>query len=194
MEPLFSELKTRLEAVPPRAFHLPGVVLRESAVIVPLFLRGGEPWLVFEQRPEAMRQHGGQMAFPGGSRDAGDPTPLHTALRELREELGIRPESVEVLGRLDELPTLTEFRIVPFVGAIPPEVRYQPSPEEVAEVVEVPFAWFRDAHARTEQRQVRAETREVYFYDYGPHVIWGATARIVRNLLEVTRELPSFRR
>lgn len=179
--------------MPPRSLNLPGLSLRESAVLAPLFARDNQPHLVFTERPKHLRQHGGQISFPGGSRESFDQTPLHTALRETREELGIKPEQVDVLGRLDELPTITEFRIVPFVGVIPDGIKYVPNPEEVEEVVEVPFAYFLDAaHLRTEKRVVRAEEREIYFYDYGRHTIWGATARIVRNLVEVALGLPSI--
>jgi hypothetical protein len=95
---------------------------------------------------------------------------------------------------LDELPTITEFRIQPFVGAIPPDVRYVPSADEVEEVVEVPLSYFiGPAHLRTEKRKVESQEHEISFYDYGRHVIWGATARIVRNLLELAGDLPALR-
>jgi len=167
-----------------------GISLRESAVLVPLLWRGGRAHLLFTQRPKNLRQHGGQISFPGGSREPFDPTPLHTALRETREELGIPPDRVEVLGRLDELPTITEFRIAPFVGAIPADLQYAPDPNEVEEVVEVPLDYFlEEGHLRTEKRNIGPTEREIYFYDYGRHTIWGATARIVRNLLAVAGDV-----
>lgn len=190
MDELFQRLKARLHGQPGKALSLPGAQLRESAVLAPLFLRGGEPWLLFTKRPATLRRHAGQISFPGGTRDDQDLTPLHTALRETSEELGIPPEQVEVLGMLDEIPTITSFRIVPFVGAIPEGLPLQPSPEEIAELIEVPVrALMVPTLPRVERWNVMEKEREVYFYDYGAHVIWGATARILKDLLAVLREL-----
>jgi 8-oxo-dGTP pyrophosphatase MutT (NUDIX family) len=118
---------------------------------------------------------------------------LHTALRETLEELGIPPVKIDILGMLDEVPTTTQFRIIPFVGAIPPGFKYAASPEEIAEVIEAPLAHLLNPAAhRAERRGPQEAAREVYFYDYGPNVIWGATARILRNLLQQLRGLPTF--
>ena len=190
MDDLFPRLKARLHRDPGKALNLPGAQLRESAVLAPLFLREGEPWLLFTKRPTTLRRHAGQISFPGGARDDEDPTPLHTALRETQEELGIPEERVEVLGMLDELPTITSFRIVPFVGAIPEGLTLRPNPEEIAEVIEVPVrALLSPSLPRVEMWNVMEKEREVYFYDYGAHVIWGATARILKDLLAIIREL-----
>lgn len=194
MDPRFDELRAHLEARPGRALNLPGLVLRESAVLVPLFLREGVPHVLFTKRPATLRTHAGQISFPGGTRDSADETPLHTALRETEEELGIPREGVEVLGLLDEIPTITEFRIAPFVGVIPGDGRYRPSADEIAEIIEVPVAHLLASNTpRVEQREVRGKLRDVYFYDYGPHVIWGATARILRDLLHILGGLGSWR-
>ena len=192
MDALYHQLRERLERSPgkPFPFPLPGIVLRESAVLVPLFVRGGEPHVLVTRRPETLRTHAGQISFPGGSRDPEDDTPLHTALRETHEELGVPPERVRVLGMLDEVPTLTGYRIVPFVGAIPPDARYQPSADEIAEVIEVPLWHLMDPkRRRIEKRTALGREFDVYFYDYGEHVIWGATAHILTNLLQLAGDL-----
>ena len=190
MDDLFPRLKARLHRDPGKALNLPGAQLRESAVLAPLFLREGEPWLLFTKRPTTLRRHAGQISFPGGARDDEDATPLHTALRETQEELGIPGEQVEVLGMLDEIPTITSFRIVPFVGAIPAGLSLRPNPEEIAELIEVPVrALLSPSLPRVEMWNVMEKEREVYFYDYGAHVIWGATARILKDLLAIIREL-----
>ncbi|MFL5320140.1 MAG: NUDIX hydrolase [Myxococcaceae bacterium] len=164
-------------------------------MLAPLFIENGVPHLIFTKRPLTLRQHAGQISFPGGGRDESDATPLHTALRETEEELGIPPESVDVLGSLDELPTITRFRIRPFVGVVPAGLSLRPNPDEVAEVLKVPLP------ALLDPSKVRHETREVPFlpgpevidyYDLGQHVIWGATARILRNLFEVAAGLTAF--
>jgi 8-oxo-dGTP pyrophosphatase MutT (NUDIX family) len=190
VDPLFDALESHLATRPPRAVHLPGFVLRESAVLVPLLVREGAPHVLFTKRPATLRHHAGQYSFPGGSRDPEDPTPLHTALRETREELGIDVSGVRVLGALDEVPTLTEFRIQPFVGVLPQGLEYKPNPAEVEFILEVPLRALMDpAIRRTERRQARGLTYEVDFYTYGPHVIWGATGRILRDLLRLAARL-----
>lgn len=146
--------------------------------------------MLFTKRPETLRTHGGQISYPGGTRDEEDPTPLHTALRETHEELGIPPDKVQVLGMLPEIPTITQFRITPFVGVIPPSFAYVANPEEIDEIIEVPLAsLLNPAIHRTEKRNIFGSDREIDFYDYGSHVIWGATARILRDLLRVIEEL-----
>lgn len=193
MEPLFEQLGERLSRHPPRAVSLPGLSLREAAVLVPLFFRGGRPFGLFTKRPTTLRQHAGQISFPGGTRDEDDLTPLHTALREAEEELGIPPHLVKVSGMLDELPTITQFRIIPFVGVIPDGLVLRPSPEEIEEVIEVPLpALLRPGVLRTERWGGEGPDREIHFYDYGAHTIWGATARILHNLLSHLVELPAF--
>ncbi len=165
---LFDEIEARLTEAPGRAFELPGLTLRESAVLVPLFLRGDEPFVLLTLRTSTLRTHAGQISFPGGGRDPEDPTPLHTALRELDEELGISSNEVRVLGALDESPTTTGYRIWPYVGEIPAHGRYAPSEAEIAEILEVPLRFFLDpAHRRTELWPWRGEQHEVHFYDWG---------------------------
>ncbi|MBN1207626.1 MAG: CoA pyrophosphatase [Myxococcaceae bacterium] len=184
-------LEGRLSSRPPRPLNLPGLMLRESSVLVPLFEREGVPHILFTRRPAHLRHHANQFSFPGGGRDPEDSTPLHTALRETEEELGIERTQVRVLGMLDEVPTTTAFRIQPFVGIIPSDGQYRPSAEEVAFILEVPLAGLRDPSLlRTEKRTVRGVEYDVHFYTYGSHVIWGATARILYNLLESISDLP----
>jgi 8-oxo-dGTP pyrophosphatase MutT (NUDIX family) len=187
----FDSLEARLTSRSPRPLNLPGLVLRESAVLVPLFEREGVPHILFTRRPAHLRHHANQFSFPGGGRDPEDPTPLHTALRENEEELGIERSRVRVLGMLDEVPTPTSFRIQPFVGLIPGDGQYRPSAEEVAFILEVPLAGLLDPSIhRTEKRTVRGVEYDVDFYTYNSHVIWGATARILNNLLEHIAQLP----
>jgi 8-oxo-dGTP pyrophosphatase MutT (NUDIX family) len=184
VDSFFDTLERQLSVRTPRPLNLPGLVLRESAVLVPLFERDGVPHILFTRRPAHLRTHANQFSFPGGGRDEEDPTPLHTALRETEEELGIERSRVRVLGMLDEVPTTTSFRIQPFVGVIPGDGQYRPSAEEVDFILEVPLAGLLDpAIRRTEKRTVRDVEYDVYFYTYDSHVIWGATARILYNLL-----------
>jgi 8-oxo-dGTP pyrophosphatase MutT (NUDIX family) len=194
VEPPFEELAHHLREHPGGALDLPGVVLREAAVLVPLTVRAGVPVLIVTRRTDTLSRHAGQISFPGGVRDAQDMTPLHTALRELEEEVGVRREQVQVLGMLDEIPTITEFRVVPFVGRLEPGATLTPNPSEIAELIDVPLAALLEpSRQRVEKRFIRGAERDTYFFEYGGHTIWGATARIVRNLLDLTVDLPAWK-
>jgi 8-oxo-dGTP pyrophosphatase MutT (NUDIX family) len=193
MQDLVRQLRERLHNAPGRALNLPGLQLREAAVLVPLVLRQGVPHILFTKRPTTLRTHAGQFSFPGGARDLADQTPLHAALREAWEELGIPPEQVDVLGMLDEAPTVTEFRIQPFVGLVAPGVQWRPNPEEIELVLEVPLQTL--LHPGVPRRQVwrkAGQAHDVFFFDYRGHTIWGATARILIDLFERARGLPAF--
>ena len=193
MDPRFAELSRALQQHPGRQLNLPGLELRDSAVLAPFILRGAEPRLLFTLRPTHLRRHAGQVSFPGGARDPEDSTPLHTALREVREELGVAPEAVEVLGMLDEIPTTSEFRVVPYVGLLDPSVEFHPDAGEIAELLEIRVSdLLVPGLRRTEKWFYRGAERDVYFYDVGNHTIWGATARILSNLLSVISELPAW--
>ena len=137
-----------------------------------------------------MRSHPGEISFPGGREDEDDADLTATALREAHEEIGLPPEAVQLLGALQPTPTLvTNFGIYPFVGLIEPGFAWVAQAEEVAQVLELPLAAVRDGYARR-----RIERRGVAFrtdtYQVGGHLIWGATARIVADLLTRLNELP----
>jgi 8-oxo-dGTP pyrophosphatase MutT (NUDIX family) len=187
--------RERLGRHTPRAVHLPGFTLKPSSVLMPLLEESGEPHFLFTRRPLHLRSHPGQISFPGGGQDAADPSPLHTALREAEEELGLPAAAVEVLGQLDELPTPTGYRVRPFLGVVAGGLTLQPNAEEVAEVLKVPVRLLADpARRRTELHEVPQLGRavEVDYLDVGQAVIWGATARILRNLFELSAGLPAF--
>jgi 8-oxo-dGTP pyrophosphatase MutT (NUDIX family) len=191
---LVQQLRDRLSSRVADEVQLPGLKLREAAVLVPLLARPEGPLVLFTKRHSGLRNHAGQISFPGGARDDEDVTPLHAALRETHEELGIPPEKVEVLGMLDEIPTITRFRVRPFVGVIRAGDPYALSAEEVEEVIEVPLSHLlQPAVFRTERWERPGVEKEVYFFDYGSHVIWGATARILKNLLSLADDLPAVK-
>jgi 8-oxo-dGTP pyrophosphatase MutT (NUDIX family) len=176
---LFERLRVRLRTVPSRAIEAPGLKLREAAVLAPLFWRGGEPWALLTRRPMSLRTHPGQISFPGGGRDPGDLTPLHTALRETHEELGISPAQVDVLGMLGAMPTVTAYWVTPFVGVVPSGVVLEPNAVEIAQVLEAPL-W----RLRREKRTIYQAEREVLVWGTGQDVVWGATHRMLSQLLE----------
>lgn len=164
--------------------------LRCAAVLLPLLWKGGQWHVAVTQRTDTVEHHRGQISFPGGACEAQDDGLLDTALRETSEEIGVPPEAVEVLGTLDDFPTITHFVVTPFVGVIPHPFAYRVNEAEVEAVVEVPIAFLLDpAHVRVEEREHEGQLYEVLFWDYREGMrtftIWGATARTLRNFLDL---------
>lgn len=160
---------------------------RRAAVLLPLYHDRGETYVLFTRRTETVEHHKGQISLPGGAEDESDAGPLETALRETEEELGIPRTHVTILGILDDVSTFVSgFVITPFVGVIPHPVPLRMNPHEIAEVLSVPLAAFRDPSKLRVEKRTRptGERIEVYFYDSGPHVIWGATARIMKSFID----------
>jgi len=179
------ELSARLAA---RAWEIRPAAAgeRRAAVLVPLFVRETVLHVLFTRRTETLEHHRGQISFPGGSEEPGDETLLATALRETEEELGIRPADVRSLGALPPLSTTTGFYVEPFVGAIPHPYPFRPASAEIAELVEVPVPALLEPGA-LESRMLTGRPEPTLFYRYGAHVIWGATARMLKELLDALR-------
>jgi len=142
-----------------------------------------KPGLILTQRPETMRHHAGQVAFPGGRVDEGDADAIAAALREAYEEVALPPATVEIISPLDPYHTVTGFSIVPVVGVIPPNLPLIPHDREVAAVFEVPLAFVLDTANHAEQR-VMFEGNERSYIEmiWGERRIWGATAAMLVNL------------
>lgn len=134
-----------------------------------------------------MREHKGQISFPGGAYEDGDGALLKTALRESDEEIGLAPEAVEVLGELDDMPTIgSTYLISPFVGIIPWPYPFKIDPFEVDGLIEVPLAWLMDkGNIRQAGETINGEPMTTFFYHYQGDVIWGASARILHQFLEI---------
>jgi 8-oxo-dGTP pyrophosphatase MutT (NUDIX family) len=177
------ELKARLAARERVAMAGPEETWRRAAVLVPLYVRDGSLWVVLTRRTETLEHHRGQISFPGGAEEEEDGTLLATALRETEEEIGISAADVRVLGSLSPLTTVTDFYVEPFVGAIPYPYVFRPAEAEIAEVVEVPVAALLDPSA-LERRALPDRDGPVLFYHHGAHVIWGATASMLKELLD----------
>ena len=161
----------------------PGALLRAASVLVPLVERGSGLAVVLTRRAAFLTHHPGQVAFPGGKQDPTDASPLAAALREAHEEIGLDPATVEVLGALDPHETVTFFKVTPFVALIPDTFRPVTDPAEVAEVFEVPLDFALDpANLRIHRRRWQGQWRAYYAIPYGPHYIWGATARMLKAL------------
>ncbi len=158
-----------------------------AAVLIPLYRDGGQCHVVFIKRTETVKDHKGQISFPGGSRERGDETLLDTALREACEEIGLRPADAEILGEMDdEVTTTSNYLVTPFVAAIPWPYRFVVNGNEVAEIIEVPIPALLAAGCRRPDTEV-LDGRQVAScaYHYGGRVIWGATARILNKFLDM---------
>ncbi len=177
------EVQRLLAAVPVRRkAESNGLVV--AAVMVPLYVAAGQLWVLLTQRTDSLPQHGGQVAFPGGAREEGDENEVATALREAHEELGIDPSHVVVLGQLNDVWTPSGFLISPVVGAIPYPLMVRPASEEVEAVVQVPFSYLAKPEVvEEEELEIAGERLASPIYHYGSHRIWGATARILADLI-----------
>jgi 8-oxo-dGTP pyrophosphatase MutT (NUDIX family) len=159
-----------------------------AAVLVPLVERRNDLHVVYIRRSDRVESHRGQVAFPGGRVVPGDPTLLDAALREAREEVGLDPRAVEVLGAFETVSTMTTGIIVaPFAGVIPPDAELEPSPSEVAEVFDVPLSALRDPRYRGDFEWQRPGGKAARFpaIVYGGQTIWGLTLRITERMLEL---------
>jgi 8-oxo-dGTP pyrophosphatase MutT (NUDIX family) len=159
-----------------------------AAVLVPVVTEAGAPdRLLFTERRHDLSTHAGQIAFPGGKRDADDANEAACAVRETTEELGIEPAAVEVLGLLDDVPTPTRFVITPVVARLHGPLSMRPNPAEVASVFAAELTALADPARYTANgtRTFLGVTYEMHEYRWEPHRIWGATARIVHQLMSL---------
>ena len=170
---------------------------RKAAVLLALFEQDAELWLAFIRRSSTLRAHSGEIAFPGGTVDPTDLSPVMTALREAQEEIGLSPDCVDVLGLLSPVFTVvSNFLITPVVGFLPDglgTLHLQAS--EVTELILAPVRALTDlAIFHTEQWSRDGLSRTVYFYEYGPYRIWGATGRMLHTFLQVLARANDERR
>ncbi|WP_324752912.1 CoA pyrophosphatase [Roseovarius sp. Pro17] len=162
-----------------------GRKLRPAGVLVPLMMTPGGARVMLTQRSSVLKQHPGQIAFPGGKQDEGDADVTAAALREAQEEIGLDPANVEVLGHLPMHETVTGYAVTPVVGRV--LTPFSPIPEagEVAEVFDVPLEHvLMRSHYRVEERYWRGTMRRYYTVPFGSYYIWGATARMLRSMAE----------
>ncbi len=182
-EPLDEQLRSLLLS-PTQAARLDVHGRVDAAVLVPLYHHDGRLHAVFTRRRDDLRRHAGEVSFPGGRQDGDEEDLRETALREAEEEIGLPRDAVRLVGALAPTPTVvTNYAIYPFVGMIEPGHRWLPSATEVAEVLELALDDLRAGHER--KRLVRRGApflNDVYTVD--GNVIWGATARILADLLD----------
>ncbi len=178
-------LRTLLESYDPQ--RIEGTSGPAAAVMVLMYEHSGEPHIVFQKRSELVLHHKGQVSFPGGAVDPEDLDLRVTALRETHEEMGVEPDHVDVLGQIDDIVTVTDFRVTPFVGWLneyPYDFRYPPV--EVAYLLEVPVPHLLDQRNFVpDRREINGEEVILPAYRFRDELIWGATARMLTNFLDL---------
>ena len=188
-QPLVALLKSRLALNPIDPASPPDLV--PAGVLVPLFFKDRVAHMLFTQRTFTVKDHRGQISFPGGVRHQSDPDLRATALRETQEEIGLDPQVVEVLGVLPPVDTITGYRILPFVGLIPHPYDFRPSPLEVQRLLLLPLEGFYEAtHWSSGVYHYQGSATRVCYWRGNGEVIGGATARILLHLLALLGQHP----
>ena len=163
--------------------------LKPAAVLVPLIERAQGMTVLLTRRTESLSSHSGQISFPGGRVEQSDAAPVHTALRESEEEIGLEPARVEILGRLANYVVGTGYRITPVVGFVEAQQQFVHDEREVAEIFEVPLELVMEPdNYHREHMRIKNVDRSYYVLPYGEYRIWGATASILANLRDTLSE------
>lgn len=164
---------------------------RHAAVLVPLFWNDGEPHVVFTKRSTKVPHHKGQISFPGGSIDASDPDAFAAAVRETHEEIGVPGSEVRLLGRLDDIITITHFVVTPFVAEIPRGITFTPNDFEIDEIFDVALRELANpAYLREDLVEFENRPYPIYYFQHKGHNIWGATGKILRQMLAALDVMP----
>ncbi|MFC2028387.1 NUDIX hydrolase [Chloroflexota bacterium] len=163
--------------------------LKCAAVLIPLIYQESEWAVVFTRRTEQVDSHKGQVSFPGGACDPQEMKAEDTALREAWEEIGVKREEVNILGKLNDIVTITDFRVTPVIGIIPWPYQFTLSLQEVSRVFKIPLGWLaQPSNWKEEKLKLDGSDKEYSLIRYHPfdgEILWGATARITHNFLEV---------
>lgn len=175
-------LRRRLAVYAPRRL----ITDRPQASVLIALTDSADPEVILTRRSAQLSTHRGEVAFPGGKQDPTDPDLLFTALREAEEEIGLDPRRVEVLGSLGQVMSKHQLQVTPWVGIVPGDVPLEPNPYELESLFRVPLSYFmEDPRQRTDVIQAQGLTRYVPAYQYGDYIIWGLTAYMLVELLNV---------
>ena len=179
---LIEHLARRLQTHQPRRLEVEHF---GRAAVLMLVLRQGQDFcFLLTRRTDKVETHKGQISFPGGIREQSDQDLLQTALRETWEEIGLSQQVIHVLGEFDEYLSITGLIVTPFAAYVDGPLNLVPNPDEVDEILRVPFSLFQDPRTlRIETRKRQGVARKIYFYDFHGKEIWGLTAQMIRDFL-----------
>ncbi len=179
---MLDQLRERLSQYQARRFDSR---VPQASVLIALTDRE-DPHVILTKRASNLSTHGGEIAFPGGRHDLTDPDLLFTALREANEEIGLLPEDVEVLAPLGQVMSKHQLQVTPWVGIVPASIQLTPSPDEIESIFTVPLSFFlEDQRHHTDQIRFKGMTHFVPAYEYDGHIIWGLTAYMLIELLNI---------
>jgi 8-oxo-dGTP pyrophosphatase MutT (NUDIX family) len=181
-------IKETLSTRAPKRIRDEQCLFKHAGVLVPLLEEGGDPLILFTKRTDKVEHHKGQISFPGGAVDEEDDSIKETVLREAREEIGLREEDVEILGRIDDtLTVVSNFVVHPFVGLIPYPYDFTINTEEVDRLIKVPLTIFHPDNpvSKGASFEFEGKTHRTPTYEYDSEVIWGATARIMESFMNI---------
>jgi 8-oxo-dGTP pyrophosphatase MutT (NUDIX family) len=185
---VIDDIRARLSAYAPNL--VPAEDRPLAAVLIPIYRLDDEYHIILTKRTDRVEHHKGEISFPGGARDPEDLDLMATALRESHEEIGLHPQHVDVIGRVDDFITVSQFHVTPYVGLIDPGAspyRWLPQEREVAEILEVPVRHLTNPASLVRETRVLSDGRAATMdsYQWREHLVWGATARMLKNFLDV---------
>ncbi|HQP50626.1 MAG TPA: CoA pyrophosphatase [Syntrophorhabdaceae bacterium] len=180
---MIATIRERVKRYKPRVIESTMAVC--AGVVIPLYEKDSEPFIILTKRSNEVRIHKGEVSFPGGMCEDNDENVMNTALRECCEEIGVRESDIEIIGRLDDMNTLTGFVITPYVGIIPYPYRFKTNPKEVAYLIELPISYLNDAKIGMEEAEYRNNIQIVHSFYYNGDRIWGATCRLLLQFRDI---------
>ena len=184
MDPKLRDLHVRMVSFCGKSTPNPDFI--PAAVLVLLYLKDDEVNVLLNKRSETVEHHKNEISFPGGRMDKHDYSLFDTALRETKEEIGVSPDDVNMFGQLDQVETMTGYSITPYVGTIPEKYNFIINSAEVSKLLEIPLFKFNDGTVlRKELRYFNGNWLSKHNYVYEGHLIWGATANIIGNLVKI---------
>lgn len=158
-----------------------------AAVLIPIYEKENEHYILFTKRTDHLRHHKGQISFPGGKFDPTDRDLKETALRESYEEIGLKNEDVEIIGSSSQMITNTNFIVTPFAGTFKYPYEFNINKDETDYLIEVPLKHLIDKkNFKIEEREVLGHKIPIYFYSFGEHIIWGVTGKILYDFFRIT--------
>ena len=179
-------IRERLTRYKPRFIESPMAVC--AGVMMPLYEKDNEPFIILTKRSNEVRIHKGEVSLPGGMCEDDDGNTLNTALRECCEEIGVRKNDLEIIGRLDDMYTLTGFVITPYVGIMPYPYRFKINPKEVAYLIELPLDYLMNVKPDMEEAEYKNNIQVVPSFNYNGDRIWGATCRLLLQFRDILND------